>query len=294
MLKISKSLYEDIQLILEGGNVKIGDVGADSVKVTENSRPQVANDLHGMLSSLHDSFKKEHGHNLFGAEKKALHSRSAFSGSTTHLFDSGISHKDLVKHKSSFGDVDVKVPEEHLDTLHGHLTPGKKFGKYTVVGAKRGGSELHALMKHDNGEVHQVDFEKTKYEHNEPSKFDQFAHSADWNDIKGGIKGMHHKVLLNALGGTKNKFSIVHGLGQREGDPKWDKDTHSITKKLFGKSADEKHLHSFKGLVHLMKTHLPKNKQQEVTDKFKESVSKMKGADHSNAISHMQRELGTV
>ena len=53
-------------------------------------------------------------------------------------------------------------------------------------------------MKHENGQVHQVDFEGTDYHKDEPSEFAKFSHSSHWHDTKAGIKGAHHKILLNA------------------------------------------------------------------------------------------------
>ena len=248
-------------------------------------------DIHDMLSSLHDSFHKETGHHLFGKNKKALNTGSTYSGSTKHLMNNNISHEEFQKHKSKVGDLDVKVPEEHHSELHSHLQPGRRFGRYTVLGVKRSGSEHHALMRHDNGQIHQVDFEKSHYENNEPSKFDQFSHSSDWNDTKHGIKGAHHKVLINAIGGDKHKFSGTYGLGHREGDPKWERDTHKISHALFGPNANESHLHSFHGLVHNIKHHIPPERHQEIYDKFKSASSKLKGIDSSNALNHMKKEL---
>ena len=276
--------------LAEGGNIKIGEHSANNISISRGTRPGHQKAIHGMLGALHDSFHKETGHHLFGDKKQALESGSAYSGSTEHLMGGHVGHEEFAKHKPSVGDVDVKIPAEHREALHAHLKPGKKFGKYTVVGTKKSGTEIHALMKHDNGQVHQFDFENSHYEHNEPSKFDRFAHNSDWEDIKHGIKGMHHKVLLNATGGEKHKFSVAYGLGKREGDPHWDNDTHSITHKLFGKGANEKHLHSFHGVVDLIKKHIPASEHQRIYDKFKNDVSRIK-VDHSAALKHMQQHL---
>lgn len=287
-----KSLKEFFFSLLEGGNVKIGEHSASEIKVTPESRESLKSDVHGMLSDLHDSFHKEHGEHLFGKGKKALNSGSAFSGSTHHLMDSSISNEEFAKHKSKVGDLDVKIPKEHGDKLHAHLQPGKKFGKYTVIGTKKAGNDIHALVKHENGQIHQIDFEKTNYEHGEPSKFDQFGRSSNWEDVKGGVKGAHHKILLNAAGTDKHKFSIMLGAKSRtdESEP-WETDTKKITHKLFGKDANEKDLHSFHGLTRLIKKHIPKEKHQEIFDKFKDSVSKMKGIDSKKALDHLKANL---
>lgn len=283
--------FKNFLNLFEGGNVKIGDVSANDLNVTTKNREHHQKDIHGMLSDLHDSFYKDQGEHLFGKGKKALNNHSVYSGSTKHLMGNEISHDEFSKHKPSVGDIDVKVPKEHMDKLHQHLQPGKRFGNYTVVGVKKGGGEHHALMKHDNGSVHQVDFEGVNYEHGEPSKFDHFAHSSDWEDTKKGIKGAHHKQLLNAIGTDKHKFSILHGLSKREGEPDWEKDTHKITHKLFGKNANESHVHSFHGLTNLIKNHIPAEHHQAIYNKFKTDVAKNKKVNSGPALEHLKKHL---
>jgi hypothetical protein len=280
----------------EGGNVKLktGET-AVPIKITSKNRPDIQKHTHEMLHALHLSFHGEHKAHLFGKDAKALHSGSAYSGSTKTLMHKDITHGEFAKHKKQTGDFDVKIPHEHMENLHKHLTPGRKFGKYTVVGVKSSGGEHHAIMKHENGEHHQVDFEKSTYHKDEPSHFDQFAHSADWNDTKHGIKGVHHKQLINAAGTDHHKFSSLHGLASRkEKDPHWEKDTHKITHKLFGPKADEQHLHSFHGVTHLIKHHIPKSEHQAIYDKFKKDVATSnKHIDNTAAVAHLKRELGT-
>ena len=278
------------QYISEGGNLKIGDISAQNINVTPKNRIQHQSDIHNMFSDLHDSFHKEHGEHLFGPNKKALNNSSIYSGSTKHLFNNDISHEEFAKHKPSIGDIDVKVPSEHMDKLHEHLQPGRKFGKYTVMGIKKGGVEHHVLVKHDNGNIHQVDFEKSDYHGGEPSKFDQFAHSSDWEDLKNGVKGVHHKQLLNATGTTNHKFSI-YGLGNREGAANWEKDMDKITSNLFPGNPDNSKIHSFHGVVSLIKRHIPPENHQEIYNKFKDAVAKNKNVNNAPALDHMKQEL---
>lgn len=286
--------FKAFALLTEGGNVKIGDHQASPIDVKKMGRSNVHSDVKGALESVHDSFHKAHGKDLFGPKKAALHSGSVYSGSTKSLFDKKIPDAEFTKHKSSVGDVDVKVPKEHLNDLKDHIKVGDKHGKYTVTGTKRSGTELHALMKHENGKHHQFDFEGSEYHKGAPHPFEQFAHSAHWDDTKSGIKGVHHKILLNAVGGDKHKFAISKGLGSRTDDTKpWIRDTHKITHTLFGKNADETKIHSFKGLTHLIKHHIPSDHHQAVASKFESSLKSSKGIDHTHALSHLHKELGT-
>lgn len=278
-------------LITEGGNVKIGDSTATTMKITPQNRSHVAGDAHEFLHGLHNSFHKETGKHLFGKNAKALNTGSTFSGSTHHLFDKNISDEEFAKHKKEVGDLDVKVPREHMDALHAHLQPGKKIGKYTVIGVKKGPGEHHALISHINGENHQVDFEASDYDKDEPSKFDQFSHSSNWEDVKMGVKGYHHKILLNAAGRDKHKFSIMYGHGSREGDANWHKDIGKMNTTLFGKDANEGNMHSFHGLVQNIKHHVPNQYHQEIYDKFKDATTKAKGINSRKALEHMRNNL---
>ena len=277
----------------EGGNVKLGDTSAQPLSVTPENRLTHQNHIHEMLSAIHDSMQKEHGISLFGLNKKALKTHSAYSGSTKHLMSPEISHEEFSHHKPSVGDVDVKIHHEHMPKLIEHMTPGRKFGKYTVVGVKKSGAEAHALMRHENGEVHQVDFEKTNYENHEPSKFDQFAHSSDWEDTKAGIKGMHHKLLLNAAGRDQHKFSVMYGIKSRTNeDEPWENNPEKMSHTLFGKGSDHNQLGSFHGIAKLIAKHVPKEHHQEIFDKFTSDLKRHKTINHEPAIKHLAKTLG--
>lgn len=280
------------QFILEGGNIKIGDVSAAPFSVTEKNRSERVKDVKDALGELHDSFHNEHGEELFGENKKGLKTGSIFAGSTKHLMDPEISDSEFAQHKPTVGDTDIQVMRDHGDKLTSHLTPGKKFGKYTVVGTKKHGNEISAVMKHDSGEHHQFDFEKVHYENGEPTSGEQFLHSANWEDTKAGIKGAHHKILLNAAGGSTHKFSISHGLRSRtdESDP-GTQHPNDVSARLFGNKADHSKVTSFLGVSDLIKKHIPKEQHQEIYDKFKDGVSRLK-LDNEPALKHLRNTLG--
>lgn len=277
------------EYLAEGGNIKIGDVGAAPFKVTEKNREERQSDIHGALSSMHKSFHKEHGEHLFGKDQKALKSGSLFAGSTRQLMGKEVPHAEFAKHKPTVGDIDVQIPKEHKEKLTQHLAPGKKFGNYSVVGTKKHGNEVSAVMKHKSGEHHQFDFEATDYHKDEPTKGEQFTHNSSWEDTKAGIKGAHHKILINAVGGEHHKFSITHGVRSRtdEKDP-GNKDPEHVTKTLFGPKADPKKIESFHGVTQLIKKHIPASQHQEIFDKFKSSAKKF---DNTAAVEHLKKHL---
>lgn len=277
-----------LEFIIEGGNVKIGSVSAAPFPISEKNRASVKADAHEALSALHDSFHKETGNHLFGKNKKALQNSSAFAGSTRQLMGSEVSDKDFAKHKRDVGDFDVLINKEHKDALHKHVKEGMKLGKYTVAGKNK----ASILLKHKNGQVHQFDMVGADYHKDEPTKGDQFSHSSNWNDTERGIKGAHHKILLNAVGLDKHKFSLTHGVRSRtdESDP-GNKDPEHVTKTLFGSKANSDHVHSFIGVANLIKKHIPAEKHQAIYDKFKDSV-KDKKLNNNPALEHLRSTLG--
>ena len=290
--KFKNSLVKkSIRIIMEGGNIKIGNVSAAPFKVTDRSKQ--ADHIHDALSQMHDEFHNETGKHLFGEGKKALSTGSTFAGSTKQLMDKSISDKEFTKHKPTVGDVDIQVTHEHKNALSDFVTPGRKFGKYTVVGTKKHGNENSVVMRHeDTGEHHQFDFEGVEYKDHEPTKGEQFLHSSSWEDSKAGVKGAHHKILLNAVGLDTHKFSITHGLRSRidEKDP-GEKEPEGVAKRLFGNKADSSRISSFHGVADLISRHLPKEDHQKIYNKFKDSISKSKMTGGDEALEVLRKKL---
>jgi len=283
------------QFLKEGGNVKVNDTEASPIDTGTLGETGAAN-IKISLYQLHKDFERKTGKHLFGKDAKALRNNSTFSGSSMHLFDKNISREDLKKYKSHIGDIDVKVDKSVMPELKDFLAPGRTFGQYTVVGSKSGGGEIHTLARYSgDGKVHQIDFESSNYHEDEPHEFEKFSHSSDWEDVKKGFKGAHKSILLASSGLDKHKYSILYGLGSKadKNNPAWETDTKKITKTLFGDNADEKKLHSFAGITHLIKHHLPKEKHQEIYNKFVEATSKMKNVDSTKAVAHLKKELNT-
>lgn len=280
----------------EGGNIKVktanGDVGAQQISVTSKNRRQVSGDISDALHHLHRDFHVETGKHLFGRDGRKLKNGSVYSGSTEHLMSPGkISDEEFARHKPKVGDVDLQIDPKHKDELERTLKPGKKYGKYTVVGTKKSGTELHAIMRHENGEHHQFDFDSTE---NPGSKNARFSRSSSWEDAKSGIKGFHHKMLLNAIGGDRLKYSSLYGLRSRtdSSDP-GSKRPERISQRLFGDNADHSKIHSFKGLVHSIKHHIPAEQHQQIYDRVKHSFGQKKDIGGSEeALAHMRKELG--
>lgn len=213
--------HTNTNLLVCGGNISIkhpttGE-SIDSEPINSEQRTEVSGDIKDSLHDLNSKFHKVHGHSLFG---KALDTGSVYSGSTKTFMDKSIPDKEFIKHKPLVGDVDTQIPHEHTDKLESMLTHGAKFGKMTVLGTKKHGSQISAIMKYEpTGKHHQVDFEQVNYDKKtqEPDELSQFSHSSDWGDNKKGIKGAFHKILLSSITAAHSKPAIVEDKkGKRE------------------------------------------------------------------------------
>lgn len=304
------------QFILEGGNITVKhystgeDVGSEPID--SNQREEVSKDIHNSLKHLDSSFKEKHGESLFG---KSLDSGSAYAGSTQHFMNKKIPHQEFLQHKPTVGDIDTQINSKHKDKLEQHLTPGSTFGNMTVIGTKKHGSQISAIMRHNpTGKNHQVDFEPVEYDEKtqEPNELAKFSHSSDWGDVKKGIKGAFHKILLSSTTAAHSKpgivedkkgkreiqevephaFSVDKGLRERHKqidtvsdmpvykevapkDSQYDTDLSSIHQKLFGSKGsdeDKQKISSFSGLADQIRTKIPKEKHAKVVHKFLHSL----------------------
>lgn len=195
---------------MEGGGKIATPAGETSTPadLMKHGRSKVVGDIHNFLSDLHDTVKANTGQDLFGPNKVALQHRTIFSGSTRPLmttedtpYSKAIPDSTYVDKwkKREVGDFDVMAQHHHVEKdgpIEQALSPGARFGDYTVEHVKRTG-QLHALIRHNKtGELHQVDFEPTRYEGGHPSAFAQESYNSHPEDMDAGLKGLMHKGLL--------------------------------------------------------------------------------------------------
>jgi hypothetical protein len=294
--------------ITEGGNLKVGDVSAEPMMLgTQHERSQRQGDIHDFLHSLNNAHIAETGHHLFGPKGEAINDRSAFAGSSKAFMDPSISDEEHNTHKKKVGDVDIMVPQQHSDSLANLLKPNQQFGNYTIVGTKKTGSQNLVLARHKDGQVQQFDMEPSQYEGNKPSEWNQFSHSSDWGDVKNGVKGAMHKLLLSAMtsangrvGITRTKkgdtegfmpshrFSVDRGMregytqiGAENGKPihrelkpeesQYTTDVPTIYSQMFNRTPSRQDVHefgSYMGLTKHMKQYLSPEQRSRVIDKF--------------------------
>jgi hypothetical protein len=145
-----------------------------------------------------------------------------FNGSSQYLMSGDEKYKDLSKYKSGFGDVDVIVPKEKLDTMEAYLdsiddkqvewnaTPKNKVSKnFYYVGRTKNQRALagqtvtlwyYAPVK----QVVQIDFEGDEMTldpqgFEKPSEWNKFIKDSPWQDLTTGIKGLAGAILLRGL-----------------------------------------------------------------------------------------------
>jgi hypothetical protein len=294
--------------ITEGGNLKLGDVAAEPMLLDKkHNRAERQQDIHDFLHHINNAHMAETGEHLFGPKGEAINSGSVYAGSTRAFMDPKIKDEEFVQHKPKVGDADIMVPEQHADTLSKVLSPGSRFGKYTIVGQKRAGSQTLTLARHDDGQVQQFDMEPSTYKNNEPSEWNQFSHSSDWGDVKSGVKGAFHKLLLSAMTSAHGRFGVVRSKkgdaegfipthrfsvdrGMREGHeqigtedgkpimrektPKestYTTDVPTIYQNMFNRKPTRQDVHdigSFHGLLKHMNNYLSPEQRSRVIDKF--------------------------
>jgi len=293
------------KFLVEGGNVKVGEFAANSMDLKKIPRKDRQRDVAGLMHGINNHFLTTTGNHLFGSKGEGIDSGEIFAGSSKAFMDSKISDDEHLKYKPTVGDIDTMYPEEHKELLGKSLTPGTRYGKYTLRGVQKSGTSYHGLFQHDNGETHQVDFEPQPFENGKPNDWAQFSHSSDWNDVKTGLKGIHHKLLLSSLTAAHGQPGIVrtpkgdihqfiekHSLGVDRGlrlrheaikgednvfrelkpdETKTEQSLPKIYKTLFGKEPtddDMKDFGSFHGVLSQVKKNMSPEQRGRITDKF--------------------------
>ena len=190
------------QFIVEGGNIKIGDVSADRIDLSKIDRTKIVNAITNSLIVVNKAFENNFGLPLWNDE--LFNSRQYLSGSAFHFFDlKSISNADFVKVKSNVGDIDTQIDGNQYDNVKRFLDSisGKKFGIMTNIGYKAGGNQFITLWKLPDFDINlQIDMEMVDFGANgKPTPFSQFIHSSAWKDLQSGIKGVAHKNLMRSL-----------------------------------------------------------------------------------------------
>lgn len=271
-----------------GGNVKVGAYVAQPFELdlcNINSTRFKILELMYTISRTFATFSS--GKMLFGKHVNL----DCFTGSSVHLLNSNLLDTQLLQYKPSFGDIDIQAHysmklqfEDFIKSCIKGLDDGSALGEFTCLAYSKHGNEISLLVRFPDNKIHQIDFQ---FVDSPGFPHEQFLHSAAWEDIVLGIKGAHHKILLNALGLDKWKFSIINGLQPREQDYQTTiKDPMRIQRTLFGdfSMASGIRCGSFVGLVDLVSKFTPRDKIIPIFVKFAEDArERVKDSDATHA-----------
>lgn len=254
------------------------------------------------LAHVAAEFYLDSGEWLFGENHTALYTDSVFSGSSRYLFKPPAYYLDNVK---SVGDIDTMFNKDHKESFREFIkaTIGRSYALGVLVGVNNHGNEISTIWKvHEDGDIlvgyYQIDFEAVSYHINAPAEYEAFLHSSDWTDLRMGFKGLHHKILLNAVATVHDwKFSITHGLRPR--DTKFEDFQYltppQIAAKMFGRHAGVYHVSSVHGICNALTDNLVAYKGREfnrrVAEKFAEHCRSLKG-DNEEQINKVCQLLG--
>lgn len=210
-------------------------------------------------------------------------------GSTSLLFED-VFDFHLCDTLKEIGDIDLAFNKAGWDTLNDIISRDNFIGNMDIIDTKKHGSVISLLIEHDRV-YRQVDCNLI------PTGVDtndyMFLHSSSWSDVKHGFSGIHHKLLLNAVGRDIMKFSISHGLKMRNDTSKNIGVTHpdDICMKLFGEVENPDLIGSFYGICALIKQYVSPEYYQPIYNKFMTSCSERPTKPHSAAISYLYQTI---
>lgn len=220
------------EFLLEGGNVQIGDEEAQRIDLKTFSRSHVVAIVDDALDKINQAAKRITGIPLWN--DKLFKSKKFLSGSAYHFFmTKSIPDKEFVDVKSSVGDIDTQCDVNQYALIKKFLDSanGQQYGDAKLIGYKESAGQLISLWKFSNLGINvQIDLELVEFDRSgNPTDWSQFSHSSAWDDLKRGIKGYHHKMLLQALDAPKFTKMIIKAKTSRGKDKVITRGTHSFS-----------------------------------------------------------------
>jgi len=203
--------YGQPQLLLCGGNVSIGDISAERIDLSKIKRDDIVPVLDDALHKMSAAFTKMNGLPLWDA--KLLKSKEFLSGSAFHFFD--LKHIDsnlFSSKKKSVGDIDTQADVLLTPMIEDWLlkSVNQTYGDLTLIGHKNSAGQFISLWYSKQFDINiQIDFELVDFKNGKPTEWSNFSHSSSWTDIVEGIKGLHHKFLMQSLAADKKEPIII-------------------------------------------------------------------------------------
>jgi len=234
--------FDNFFYLTEGGNLSIDNkYFADDINLSylnQDKATKFVEDLENLFREINKIYLNEYGSPLWEQLETLLRTNKIYSGSSKVFVEFVKEGKyDLfAQYKTLVGDIDIQFCEDFskqfeelfLNTntkLSNALAPSE-IGNFIFYG--EGGTgviQKNCLFGYkfginmDTGEEDaekityvQVDFEPVSFERGIPTKFSQFSHSASFEDIQEGIKGVFHKFLLQTILDVSNEILVDIGL----------------------------------------------------------------------------------
>ena len=195
-----REFFTNTSSLIEGGNVRIGDVGAERIDLKKIPRNQITPIIDKLLHSVDAAYRQKYKAPLWDPE--LLKSKEFLSGSAFHFLNVAIPDEKFVKVKPSVGDIDTMVDKNKKDQIEKFLDSisGKQIGPAKCVGYKPSIGQFITLWEFSDPPVRvQIDLELSEFDGKSPSEWAKFSHSSSWDDLEAGVKGVFHKYLLRAF-----------------------------------------------------------------------------------------------
>jgi len=202
--------------IIEGGNVRIGDVEAERIDLSKLDRRSIITRSGRTLKMVNLRFQKKYGVPIWN--KELFDSKEFLSGSAFHFFNKAIPDEVFRKYKNTVGDIDTQVDKAQEKQIKEFLDSivGQKFGYVSFVGYKTSAGQFITLWAFSSPKINiQIDLELVDFAKGKPTEWSQFSHSSAWEDLEAGIKGVFQKYLLRALT-TRTLRDIILLKGKKE------------------------------------------------------------------------------
>lgn len=188
-----------------GGNVVVKGKQAEKIDLKFIGVENFRVDFKNLFIELSKLFKKETGVQLWS--KEHLESAEVFNGSTSFIMDKDYEVDDILTYKPKSGDIDIITPYQQGPAMVTFLKglEGKEIIKgITYRGSNREnpdkpGGQINCIFDYETKGVTigvQIDFELIK---GDDDTWKRFSHSSSFEDVKKGIKGYSHKMLLRAV-----------------------------------------------------------------------------------------------
>lgn len=216
-MKIWQVINEHKKIIVEGGNLSIGQHQAQHIDLKVTDRGYIVPILNNLLLAIDAAYAKKYNEPLWG--NKLLSTGEFLSGSSLHFFNvKGIPDEVFVEKKPTVGDIDTMVDKTKEQNLKEFLLENnnKQIGPATLLGFQRGNEQFSALWEMIDVPIKiQIDFEFVEFQNGLPTDWARFSHSSAWEDLSRGIKGVFHKFLIRALTSLTSKTFLVKKMTGR-------------------------------------------------------------------------------